>query len=49
VDAQAEREVEPIDLLAITGVSAGLRRAVPYAVVFLAGAVIGALLDRLLR
>src|SRR6266511_4395247 len=33
--AAPPREVEPIDLLAVTGVSAAVRRAVPYGLVFL--------------
>jgi uncharacterized protein len=45
----APREAEPIDLLAITGVTAGLRRAVPYGVAFLAGALVGVIVDRLIR
>ncbi len=45
----AVREAEPIDLLAVTGISAGVRRAVPYGLVFLAGALVGVVLDRLLR
>jgi carbon monoxide dehydrogenase subunit G len=43
------REAEPIDLLAITGVSGAVRRAVPYLVVFVVGAIVGFILDRLLR
>ncbi|MER7459871.1 SRPBCC family protein [Micromonospora sp. NPDC126480] len=35
---------EPIDLLAVTGVRATARRIAPYAVTFLAGALVGALL-----
>jgi carbon monoxide dehydrogenase subunit G len=45
----APREAEPIDLLAITGIAAGLRRAVPYGVAFLAGALVGVIVDRLIR
>jgi carbon monoxide dehydrogenase subunit G len=43
------REAEPIDLLAVTGISAGVRRAVPYGLAFLAGALFGVVVDRLLR
>ncbi len=42
------REVEPIDLLAVTGTSAAVRRTAPYVVTFLAGAAIGALIVWLL-
>ena len=47
--AAPPREVEPIDLLAVTGVSAAVRRAVPYGLVFLAGALVGVVVDRLFR
>jgi len=39
-------EVEPVDLLAVTGISAAARRAVPYALAFLAGTAVGAVLVR---
>jgi carbon monoxide dehydrogenase subunit G len=42
------RVVEPIDLLAVTGASAAVRRTAPYVVTFLVGAAVGALIVRLL-
>ncbi|GIH05674.1 carbon monoxide dehydrogenase subunit G [Rhizocola hellebori] len=44
----AVRAVEPIDLLAVTGTSAVVRRTTPYVVTFLAGAAVGALIVWLL-
>jgi carbon monoxide dehydrogenase subunit G len=44
----AAREVEPIDLLAVTGTSAAVRRTARYVVTFLAGAAVGALVVWLL-
>jgi uncharacterized protein len=42
VPAAPSREVEPIDLLAVTGVGAAAMRMVPYLVVFVVGALVGA-------
>jgi carbon monoxide dehydrogenase subunit G len=39
-------EVEPVDLLAVTGVSGAAKRSLPYALVFVGGAVVGAILVR---
>jgi len=39
-------EVEPVDLLAVTGVSAAARRVLPYAGVFVLGAVVGGVIVR---
>jgi uncharacterized protein len=39
-------EVEPVDLLAVTGLSAAARRSLPYVVIFVVGAVAGGILVR---
>jgi hypothetical protein len=49
VQAKPVREVEPIDLLAVTGTSAAVRRTVPMVVSFLVGAGVGALIVWLFR
>lgn len=47
--AAAGKGAEPIDLLAVTGTSAAVRRAMPFVLTFLAGAAVGALVVWLLR
>jgi carbon monoxide dehydrogenase subunit G len=43
---RAAAEVEPVDLLAVTGVSGAARRSLPYVVIFVVGAVVGGILVR---
>jgi carbon monoxide dehydrogenase subunit G len=45
----AEQEVQPIDLLEVTGAGAAMKRAARYAVVFAVGVALGWLLSRLGR
>ena len=48
-DATATRtpaEVEPVDLLAVSGVSAAAKRSLPYILIFVGGAVVGGILVR---
>ena len=46
VDSRAEQEVEPIDLLDVTGAGAMMRQAGGYAVAFVAGLLLGWVLAR---
>jgi hypothetical protein len=48
VERQAftETEVEPVDLLAVTGLDTAVRRALPYALVLVAGIAIGTIFFR---
>ena len=39
-------EVEPVDLLAVSGVSAAAKRSLPYILIFVGGAVVGGVLVR---
>ena len=39
-------EVEPVDLLAVSGVSAAAKRSLPYVLIFVGGAVVGGILVR---
>jgi uncharacterized protein len=39
-------EVEPVDLLAVSGVSAAAKRSLPYILIFVGGAVVGGILVR---
>jgi carbon monoxide dehydrogenase subunit G len=43
---RAPAEVEPVDLLAVTGVSGAAKRSLPYIVIFVVGAVAGGVLVR---